>query len=106
MQKLLAAALLIPRQFAQQLVNELHVKGFTQQALNRAHKRSWLIQLTPEGLQAFRQIKKREISVIKAVARDLAASDVEACLHVLTHLSASFGAIADVGQPERSRGLR
>ena len=92
----LAEVLLIPRQFAQQIVNELHRAGLTEQVSNQSHKRSWLIRLTPAGEDCFRRIRKQEQSVTRSIARGMRQDDVETCLRVLSHMTTGFEAVARV----------
>lgn len=100
----LARALLIPRQFAQQIANELRDLGLTEPIINPAHRRSWLISLTPEGTAAFARIRMREQVVVKEAAEGLSAEDLATCLRVLQHLSAHFEAAtpAALALPERA----
>jgi DNA-binding MarR family transcriptional regulator len=99
----LAQALLIPRQFAQQIANELRDADLVEQAINRAHKRSWLIRLTQEGQESFERVRAQELAVIKRAAVGLSSDDIDACLRVLAHLTEAFEKVAREGQPEGKR---
>src|SRR5262245_10127792 len=99
----LAQALLIPRQFAQQVANELRDAGLVEHAVNRAHKRSRLIRLRPKGQASFEHVRTREMAVIKRAARGLSVEDIEGCLRVLAHLTERFEEVAAQGEPITAR---
>lgn len=99
----LARALLIPRQFAQQVANELREGGWVEQVANHAHKRSWLIGLTPEGKAMLQRVLARELATIRDAAKGLAADDLEACLRVLVHLTDAFSTLSSEQRSDRIR---
>lgn len=90
----IARTLMVQRQFTQVVVNALTERGWVEPLSNRAHKRSPLLRLTPEGAATLAAVKAHEFSVIERVASDLPADDVEACRRTLTELTAYFGAVA------------
>lgn len=99
----LARVLLIPRQFAQQVANELREGGWVEQVANHAHKRSWLIGLTPEGEAMLQCILARELATIRDAAKGLSTDDLEACLRVLVHLTDAFSSLSSVQKPDGMR---
>ena len=82
----IAASLVLSRQFVQRSVDAAAAHGWVRTAPNPAHRRSVLIELTPEGARTIAAVTAREHSVLRTVGGDLTASDVEACLHVLRSL--------------------
>ncbi|WP_219414542.1 MarR family winged helix-turn-helix transcriptional regulator [Pseudonocardia nigra] len=89
----IAAALALSRQFVQCSVDAAAGRGWVRSTPNPAHRRSVLIELTPDGAATMAAITAREHAVLRDVGGELTDADVEACLHVLRHLHA---AVADV----------
>lgn len=102
----LARALLIPRQFALQIANDLRDAGLVEQVVNLAHKRSWLIRLTPEGHESFKRIRTQELATIERASVGLSLNDIEACRRVLVHLSEAFESLARQGQSDGKRSKK
>jgi DNA-binding MarR family transcriptional regulator len=78
----------------QQIANELREANLVEQVVNRAHKRSWLIGLTPKGLESFERGRAQELTVIKRAAAGLSSVDIDACLRVIAHLTEAFEKVA------------
>jgi DNA-binding MarR family transcriptional regulator len=95
-----ARALLIPRQFAQRLVNAALALDLVRLKANPAHRRSSLVALTPAGEKAIAGIKARERAVLRDVASRMSPRDIVACLRVMAQLTDEFRRIAHVGAEE------
>ena len=100
----IARAVIGPRQFFQRVVDDLIRQGLAERAPNRAHKRSWLIRLTPAGCAQIEAIKAREGEVMARIGQALDPADVALCHRVLAHLTESFGALADSGGRSETKG--
>jgi DNA-binding MarR family transcriptional regulator len=79
----IAAALVLSRQFVQRNVDAAAARGWVRAAPNPAHRRSVLIELTPEGARMIAAVTAREHAVLRTVGGDLTADDIDACLRVL-----------------------
>jgi DNA-binding MarR family transcriptional regulator len=82
----IAATLVLSRQFVQRNVDAAAARGWVRTAPNPAHRRSVLIELTPEGARTIAAVTARELGVLRTVGGDITADDIEACLHVLRSL--------------------
>jgi DNA-binding MarR family transcriptional regulator len=82
----IAAALVLSRQFVQRNVDAAAARSWVRSAPNPAHRRSVLIELTPEGERIIAAIIAREQAVLSTVGGDLTAGDIDACIKVLRHL--------------------
>lgn len=80
------------RQFVQRLVNAALRDGLVELRENPAHRRSQLVALTPSGRALVAGHLDREQRALRAVAAELDAADLEACLRVLGHLAERFPA--------------
>jgi DNA-binding MarR family transcriptional regulator len=85
----IASALVLSRQFVQRNVDAAAARGWVQPVPNPAHRRSVLIELTPEGERIIAAITAREQAVLRTVGGGLTAEDVDACLRVLRSLHAT-----------------
>jgi DNA-binding MarR family transcriptional regulator len=85
----IAAALVLSRQFVQRNVDAAAERGWVRAVPNPAHRRSVLIELTPEGARTIAAITARERAVLSGVGGDLTAADIDACLRVLRSLHAT-----------------
>ena len=63
----ISRTLSVRRQFVQRVVNDLIAAGLVQRRRNVAHRRSWLIEPTPAGHDAFTRIHRREWQVLEGV---------------------------------------
>ena len=79
----IAAALVLSRQFVQRNVDAAVERGWVCTAPNPAHRRSVLIELTPEGARTIAAVAAREHAVLRTVGGGLTADEVDACLRVL-----------------------
>lgn len=86
----------IRRQSVQALVDRLLSLGFVRSAANPAHKKSNLIELTPEGRVIFEQVRQRELLLLRELGKGLDQSEMQkvadgldAFKHQLTFLEGS-----------------
>lgn len=91
----IARELEVKRQVVQETVDQLRQRGWVQRSSNEVHKRSWLIDLTPEGRAVFAGVRHRENAVAAQVAASLSLADLDATLRVLSQMKESFRAIAN-----------
>lgn len=61
----------IRRQSVQALVDRLLPLGFVRSSANPAHKKSQLIELTPEGCAIFKQVRQRELLLLRELGEGL-----------------------------------
>lgn len=80
----------VSRQHIQGLVNLLLDKGFVELSENPAHKRSHLVQLTPKGEAAMKEIDRTEKRLLEELVPRFAAEDLRATAEVLRALRTSF----------------
>jgi DNA-binding MarR family transcriptional regulator len=85
----IAGALALSRQFVQRSVDAAAARGWVRTTPNPAHRRSVLIELTPEGAATIAAVRAREHAVLSAVDGNLTAADIESCLRVLRSLHAT-----------------
>jgi DNA-binding MarR family transcriptional regulator len=67
----LARARLVSRQYMQRLVNQLAAEGYIEFVENAAHKRSHLVQLTPQGRAHIIAMLQREAKIVAAMVIDM-----------------------------------
>lgn len=73
----------VSRQFVQTVMNGLARHGLVVFRENPAHKRSRLLELTPEGERRIRAIMAREGEVLQRVAAGLSSAPVRQAVEVL-----------------------
>lgn len=76
----------VTRQHIQAIVNDLQRLGFVELAENPAHKRSRLVQLTPEGCEALLEIEAREKAALAQADIPVSVSELESTRQVLVGL--------------------
>jgi DNA-binding MarR family transcriptional regulator len=76
----------VSRQNIQVIVDGLVAAGLLELADNPAHKRSPLIVLTKRGRATFREMRRRESSVLKAIAEGLSPTAMKATIDTLVAL--------------------
>jgi len=77
----------VSRQHVQVNIDALLRARLVETRDNPAHRRSPLIALTKSGMEAFREIRRREASLLHSLAAGLGRSQQQAAIHVLTELS-------------------
>ena len=82
----IAEVLGLSRQFVQRCVNAAEAEGWVVLEVNPAHQRSSLVAVTPAGRAAVEAVRADEARSLSMVAASLDATDVDACLRVLTRL--------------------
>ncbi len=80
----IAHALDVSRQAAQRLVNELLASDYVAASANPRHRRSQLVDVTPAGQEAFRQVHAEELRLLQHLAPDITMAELEQALGVLT----------------------
>lgn len=73
----------VSRQNIQVIVDSLSASQLVQLTDNPAHKRSPLVALTSRGRSTFREMRRRERSVLKVIAEDLTPAAMEATFKTL-----------------------
>lgn len=91
----LARSMGLDRQPVQRWVNHAAELGLVVTAPNPAHRRSSLIELTPEGVAAIRGIQEFEATELRRRLADLPAEDIRTALHVLDRLGEEFRHLAN-----------
>lgn len=91
----------LSRQFVQRMVNDAVEAGFVALTENPAHRRSSLVRLTADGRDAIDAVASRERRLMGRVGGDLTTEQLDATLHVLTHMLAALDQIERA--PERDR---
>lgn len=86
----LAAMRPVSRQHMQTQVNALLDAGLARAVPNPNHRRSNLIELTPEGRKTFRAMREAEREHIERLARRETAEDLETTHRLLTRLADDF----------------
>lgn len=89
----------LSRQFVQRMVNDAGQAGFVELIANPAHRRSSLVRLTPEGRHAIEAVAARERRLMGRVGGDITESQLDATLHVLTHMLAALHEIEQHPDP-------
>jgi DNA-binding MarR family transcriptional regulator len=82
----IARAKRVSRQNIQVIVDGLVAAGIAELADNPAHKRSPLVRLTAHGRATFQEMRRRERSVLKAIAEELTPNAARATLATLLAL--------------------
>ncbi|WP_170976510.1 MarR family winged helix-turn-helix transcriptional regulator [Rhizobium sp. FKL33] len=88
---MLARRLLVRRQFALRLVNELEAKQLVAREPNPAHKRSHRFGLTEPGSRMITEVLASEASVSALALAQMQDEDIGAAVRVLTAFGAYFG---------------
>lgn len=83
----ISRSLSVRRQFVQRVVNDLITAGLVTRRPNAAHRRSWLIEPTPAGLDAFTRIRRREWQELEGVAGRLDAERLAIAIEILDQLT-------------------
>lgn len=83
----IARALWLPRQVVQRLADQATTLGLVQWQPNPEHRRSKLASLTDGGTRTFTELHDAELADLSAIARELSAADIQACLQVMTVLT-------------------
>lgn len=97
----ISRALSVRRQFVQRVVNDLLAAGLVQRRPNVAHRRSWLIEPTADGHDAFTRIRRREWQVLEGVAERLDAERMAIAIEMLDELTREARALdAQADDPE------
>ncbi|MEV7382979.1 MarR family winged helix-turn-helix transcriptional regulator [Streptomyces lydicus] len=91
----LARSMGLDRQPVQRWVNHALELDLVVTAPNPAHRRSSLIELTPQGAAAIRGIQEFEAAELRQRLADLPAADIRATLHVLDRLGEEFRHLAN-----------
>jgi len=100
----IAFRLSLARQNVQRHVDELLRLDHLQATPNPAHRRSVLIQPTPEGRAAFRTVHARELADLADVARTCTDQDLETAAQVLRALDHEIrDRAAGAGGPTQDR---
>jgi DNA-binding MarR family transcriptional regulator len=86
----LARQLEIQRQYVQELVNRNCEEGYTARESNPAHKRSFLIALTPKGKALIGQVLDSEFANIETFSHDISHEDVLVALRVSNQILEGF----------------
>ncbi|MFJ9853970.1 MarR family winged helix-turn-helix transcriptional regulator [Streptomyces sp. NPDC101150] len=91
----LARTMGLDRQPVQRWVNHAAELGLVVTAPNPAHRRSSLIELTPEGGEVMRGIQEFEAAELRRGLTDLSTGDVRTALRVLDRLGEEFRRLAN-----------
>ena len=83
----------LSRQFVQRMVNDARDAGYVELVANPHHRRSSLVRLTPRGHAAIAAVIARELDLMGRVGGDITRSELEATLHVLTHMLEALHAV-------------
>jgi len=73
----------VSREHIQAHVDALLAEGLVERAPNPAHKRSWLIALTPRGRRVLRRMAAREQALLGALPIEIPEKDLRAAAAVL-----------------------
>lgn len=85
----IARRLHLSRQFIQRMVNEAEGQGLLSLRANPAHARSWLVELTPAGVDAIGRVHDREHELLGEVTGGLTTADIDTTLRVLRLMHAA-----------------
>lgn len=86
----MARVRMVSRQHIQMLVNGLLEDGLVELVDNPAHKRSKLVQITPEGQEAAEATARREAQILPELSRGLSLQEIETATRVLKHFKGAF----------------
>ncbi len=89
----IARSLMLKKQYVQDIVNDLLDEDLVERIENPAHRRSWLIGITPHGTDKINAIRRREQVNLVKVSADLKMDEIKTCLRVMAHLHNSFADI-------------
>lgn len=89
----LARQLHIQRQYVQVMVNDAITAEMVEKKPNASHARSALISLTDTGNTLITQVLKKEQGLLRDIARDLPAEDIETALAVTNTVLTRFQAL-------------
>ncbi len=89
----IARSLMLKKQYIQDIVNDLLDEELVERIENPAHRRSWLIGITPHGTGKINAIRRREQVNLVKVGADLKMDEIKTCLRVMAHLHDSFADI-------------
>ena len=82
----IAEYLSVTRQHVQVIVNDLVELDLARCLDNPAHKRSPLVEATPEGIAMFESIQQKEAEILRQFQRQLPEKDIRSALKVLESL--------------------
>ena len=82
----------VARQHIQTIVNELREEGFVRLIDNPAHKRSKLVELTPEGEIRYQEIETAILAVTGELGRTFSLKDVMSAVQTLSDVSVCLDA--------------
>jgi len=97
----------VSRQHIQKQVDSLLADGLVRCRENPAHKRSRLVELTPQGKRAFSSIRLREAHALSALDLDLTAEELAVADKVVHRLIEKFSGpewdriVSDIHQKEK-----
>lgn len=74
------------RQRMQRLADELAEQGWLEFNPNPAHRRSQLMQLTPEGRVHYEQLNEQLLAVASSLGSDLSEADISSTTAIVRHL--------------------
>jgi len=86
----IARARLVSRQYIQAIVNQLSKRGLVELVPNPAHKRSSLVQLTPQGKELTDATAQKEKAILSALQVDLSEKELLLASSVLRKLRDCF----------------
>lgn len=86
----MARARPVSRQYIQRLVNELTDDGLVEAAVNPAHKRSALIQITNAGAKTLDEMSAREQELFEGIQIDIEEEDLAKAADTLRRLRLVF----------------
>lgn len=86
----IARSLVLKKQYVQDIVNDLLEEKLVKRVENPAHRRSWLIRISVEGVHKINAIREREQVNLAKVGTRLKMDEIESCLRVMAHLHDSF----------------
>lgn len=89
----MARVRLVSRQYIQTIVNQLSEEGFVELVPNPAHKRSGLVQLTPQGKELAYAMAQKERIFLSRLQADLGEEELRFATSVLQKLRDCFGRI-------------
>lgn len=83
----LAECLSVSRQHVQVIVNDLVALGLARCLENPIHKRSPLIEATPEGVALFESIQEKEAEILQQFQQQLPKKEIQSALNTLESLN-------------------
>lgn len=88
----IATQLSLARQNVQRQVDELVTLGHARTRINPSHRRSVLVELTPKGRHAFKQVHARELTDLDSIAGSCSDDELAAAIKVLAALHRDIAA--------------